>query len=368
MNEKIIYWLALRGIKGIGSALAKRLLQRFKNPEYIFSASLKELLEVKGISSKTAEAIACFKGWQVIEKEIIEAGKLGISILCWEDKGYPKNLLSLHDPPVVLYLLGELKESDNAALAMVGSRNSSPYGLEITKNFSYCLAQAGVTVISGMARGIDSVAHKGALQAGGRTIAVTGCGLDIIYPPENRQLFSEIKKYGAILSEFPLGTAPEAANFPRRNRLISGLSMGVIVVEASLKSGSLITAKYALEQGREVYAIPGNINSMKSRGTNSLIKEGAKLVETPEEILNDFLPQIDSPLYGQDIPRQAVNFSLNKREQTIYSQLTLEPLHIDELVKKCTMDVTDISSHLLSLELMGAVTQHPGKMFSRGLS
>ena len=366
MDESIKYWMALKSVKGIGSVAIKRLLERFKSPSRVFAATKEALLEVKGITTKIAEDILSFKGWKKINEEIASAESLGISILCWEDKKYPENLLSLHDPPPLLYLLGELKESDTVALAMVGSRMASSYGLETTKNFSRALAGAGVTIISGLARGIDSVAHKGALQVEGRTIAVTGCGLDIIYPPENRSLFSEIKERGAILSEFPLGTPPEACNFPRRNRLISGLSMGVVVVEASLKSGSLITARYALEQGREVYAIPGNVNSMKSRGTNNLIKDGAKLVELPEEVLMDFLPQYGrQKSCSKEHPPKEINLSFNDRENNIFSQLTLDPIHIDDLVKKCMMDITEIASVLLSLELMGAVTQHPGKMFSK---
>jgi DNA processing protein len=209
------------------------------------------------------------------------------------------------------------------------------------------------------------VAHLGALEGEGRTIAVLGCGLDVIYPPENRGLFDRIVQRGAIISEFPLGTPPDAVNFPRRNRIISGLSLGVIVVEASLKSGSLITARYAIEQGRDVYAIPGNINSFGSKGTNSLIKDGAKLVEDPEEVLIDILPQ-----YMPSAPERAKKeqqFSMSEEEKQLFDIIDGEPLHIDELAEKSGLDMAELSSSLLSLELMGAVTQHPGKNFTKSI-
>lgn len=365
MKNSIRYWLALGGIKGVGCALMRRLLEHFNTPEAVFAAPLRELLRLKGIREQTARDIADFDAWEKIDGDIKRAEDLGIAILTWEDDAYPSNLLNIHDPPPLLYMLGEIVKADSLALAVVGSRNASTYGLEITENFCYRLAKANVTVISGGARGVDSIAHRGALKAGGRTVAVMGCGLDIVYPGENRELFGRIQDNGALLSEFPIGTPPDPGNFPRRNRIISGLSLGVLVVEASLKSGSLITARCALEHGREVYAIPGGINSMRSRGANSLIKEGARLVESPEEILEDILPQYKTAVPLKEPREPEPKVSLNEKEDRIFSLLGSEPMYMDQIVKKSMMDASEVSSLLLQLELMGAVKQHPGKLFTK---
>jgi DNA processing protein len=365
MDESIRYWLALMSVEGVGSALAGRLIKRFTSPKRIFSASNDALVSVSGISDRIAANISGFGQWEKVDGELEKADRLGISIVSQKDNLYPNNLLNIPAPPPLLYIRGELAGEDELAVAIVGSRGASRYGIEAAKKFSERLAEGGVTIVSGMARGIDTRAHLGALEGGGRTIAVLGCGLDIIYPPENRKLFEQIAQKGAVISEFPLGTPPEAVNFPRRNRIISGLSLGVVVVEASLKSGSLITARYALDQGRDVYAIPGNINSSGSRGTNSLIKDGAKLVDTPEEVLADILPQ-----YMPSAPERAKkepHFSMSKEEKRLFDIIDGEPLHIDELAEKSGLDMAELSSKLLSLELVGAVTQHPGKHFTRSI-
>lgn len=368
MDNNTKYWLALTGIKGIGSAITTRLIDRFKTPVNVFQVSLKELSQVRGISEEIAAKITGFSGWEDIKEQMDRAASRGIKIVGREDGNYPASLLNIYDPPPVIYSLGELMPDDGRAVAIVGARNPSSYGLEITENFSYSLAKAGVTVISGMARGIDTAAHRGALKAGGRTIAVLGCGLDTIYPPENRKLFVDIQKSGAIISEFPLGTSPNPGNFPRRNRIISGLSFGVVVVEASLKSGSLITARHALDQGREVYAIPGNVNSPGSKGTNSLIKEGAKLVERPEEVLEDILPQGSFTATSLEAAgRPEREFKMTDHEKNIFSSIGPEPIHIDDLAKACSMEMKNMTSTLLSLELMGAVRQLPGKMFTKSI-
>ncbi len=364
MEEMIRYWLALKAIKGVGPATVKSLLRHFKTPEKIFDSSLKSLLDVKGVTPDIAKSIQDFKDWGNIDKEICKAGSCGISIRSWEDTFFPTNLLNIYDPPPVIYAAGELDNRDAAAaLAVVGARNASSYGLEIAGNFCYRLAKTGVTIVSGLARGIDTAAHRGALAAGGRTIAVMGCGIDITYPAENAGLRRKIEKSGAVIAEFPLGTPPDRVNFPKRNRLISGLSQAVLVVEASEKSGSLITARYALEQGREVYAIPGQINSQKSRGVNSLIKEGAKLVDKPEDILTDLNPsgKIPSPRVN------SLHFTtpLNAKENKVFSCLGSKPVCIDQLIDKSLMSVSDISAVLLQLELMGVVKRHPGNFFTK---
>ena len=365
MDESIRYWLALVSVEGIGGALAARLIKRFASPRQVFSANSDALVSVSGISDRIAANISGFDRWEVVDGEMEKASLLGIDIISLEDSRYPKNLLNIPSPPPLLYIKGEFAAEDELALAIVGSRSASRYGIEAARKFSERLVKGGVTIISGMARGVDTVAHLGALEGEGRTIAVLGCGLDVIYPPENRKLFDRIAQRGAIISEFPLGTPPDAVNFPRRNRIISGLSLGVIVVEASLKSGSLITARYAIEQGRDVYAIPGNINSSGSRGTNSLIKDGAKLVEDPEEVLVDILPQYMPS--AQERAKKERQFSMSEEERQLFDIIDGEPLHIDDLAEKSGLDIPELSSHLLSLELMGAVTQHPGKNFTKSI-
>ena len=270
----------------------------------------------------------------------------------------------IYDPPALLYARGEVKKEDELAVAIVGSRKTSAYGREITERIGMDLARHGVTVVSGMARGIDSVAHNGALQGGGRTIAVLGCGVDVIYPSENRNLFHQIIKRGAVLSEFPMGSPPEAGHFPRRNRIISGLCMGVVIVQASAESGSLITAGYALEQGREVFAVPGNVGAEGSRGTNQLIKEGAKLVESSEDILEEILPQWRRE--GETVRKAEMAApSLTEAEKIVCGLLSETPLHIDTIIRESQLDPGSVSSLLLNLELKGLISQWPGKCFTK---
>lgn len=364
MVEDIFYWLALNLTPGVGSVLIKRLLDRFKTPEAVFHAPTKELLKVEGVGGKLADEIRKGPLDKAVNKELSLLKEAGGTILTLKDDDYPKRLRDIYDPPILLYMRGELKKEDELAVAIVGSRKTSHYGRWITEKISQELSRHGVTIISGLARGIDSVAHKGALQGEGRTISVLGCGVDVIYPPENRNLFHQIINHGAILSEFPMGSSPEGGHFPRRNRIISGLSIGVVVVQASQESGSLITASYALEQGREVFAIPGNVGAEGSKGTNQLIKEGAKLVESSEDILEDILPQwrrereitpeVESPV-----------IHLNKEERILYELLEETPLHIDTIIRESKLDPGKVSSLLLDLELKGLIHQWPGKCFSR---
>jgi len=364
MAEEIFYWLALSLIPGIGSILIQRLLDQFKTPEAVFRAPMKELLKIEGLGKKVACEIQKGPLERGVERELSLLKEVGGKILTLKDEDYPKRLREIYDPPALLYVRGGLRREDELAVAIVGSRKTSPYGRWITEKIGQDLARYGVTVVSGMARGIDSVAHKGALQGGGRTIAVLGCGVDVIYPSENRNLFYQIIEHGAILSEFPMGSPPEGGHFPRRNRIISGLSIGAVIVQASAESGSLITAGYALEQGREVFAVPGNVGAEGSRGTNQLIKNGAKMVESSEDILEEILPQWsrekEAPLKGETpVP------DLTEEEGVLYKLLGETPLHIDAIIRESQLDPGKVSSLLLNLELKGLISQWPGKCFTK---
>ncbi len=364
MAEEIFYWLALSLIPGIGSTLMRRLLDRFKTPEAVFHAPRKELLKIEGLGERVAEEIRKGPLEKVAQRELYLLRELGGRIVTLKDEEYPKRLRDIYDPPALLYMRGELKKEDDFAVAIVGSRKATPYGRWFTEKVSQDLARYGVTIVSGMARGIDSLAHWGAIAGRGRTIAVLGCGVDVIYPSENRNLFAKIIDHGAILSEFPMGSPPEGGHFPRRNRIISGLSIGVVVVQASEKSGSLITANYALEQGREVFAVPGNVGTESSRGTHRLIKEGAKLVESSEDILEEILPQWKRE--GEGIPKiEAPKPDLTQEERVLYELLGETPLHIDVMIRESRFDPGKVSSLLLNLEFKGLVSQWPGKCFSR---
>ena len=364
MTEDIFYWLALSLVPGVGSILIKRLLDRFKTPEAIFRAPMKELLKIEGLGVKVAGEIQKGPLEKVVRRELSLLKEVGGKIITLKDDDYPKRLKDIYDPPALLYVRGELRSEDELAIAIVGSRKTSPYGRWFTEKIGQDLAHHRVTVVSGMARGIDSVAHKGALQGGGRTIAVLGCGVDVIYPSENRNLFYQIIEQGAVLSEFPMGSPPEGGHFPRRNRIISGLSIGVVIVQASAESGSLITAGYALEQGREVFAVPGNVGAEGSRGTNRLIKEGAKLVDSTEDILEEILPQWKreqgaTPTLETPVP------DLSGEEKVLYYLLGDTPLHIDAIIREAQLDPGRVSSLLLNLELKGLICQWPGKCFSK---
>ena len=362
MRKELSYWLALQRVVGVGSVLAKRLIEHFGGPEAVFSAPERALREVEGIGSRVVSSLKHFDQWEDVAREEMLIEKNQVVIITMRDRQYPKNLLSTYDPPPFLYVRGEIQEKDTLAVAVVGSRMGSDYGRMATERISYELAQKGVTIVSGMARGIDSAAHQGAIRACGRTIAVLGCGIDTVYPPENRELFSEIAARGAVVSELPLSTPPLPVNFPKRNRIISGLSLGVVVVEASSKSGSLITARLALEQGREVFAVPGSIDSARSRGTHQLIKQGARLVEGADDILAEILPQWEAP---QRVKKEKTEreHELTGGSRTILDLLSLNPLHIDDLISRSSMRSGEVASILLDLELKGWLRQLPGKMF-----
>jgi len=364
MAEEAFYWLALSLISGVGSTLIQRLLDRFNTPEAVFRATKKELLNVEGLGDKVASEIQKGPMEKRVERELYLLEEVGGRLVTLKHDTYPNRLKNIYDPPALLYVRGELKKEDELAVSIVGSRKTSPYGRWITEKIGQDLARHGVTIVSGMARGIDSLAHWGAISGGGRTIAVLGCGVDVIYPSENRSLFTKIIDHGAVVSEFPMGSPPEGGHFPRRNRIISGLSIGVVVVQASERSGSLITAGYALEQGREVFAVPGNVGAEGSRGTNQLIKEGAKMVESSEDILEEILPQWRREGEAIEEVRRPER-DLGEEERVLYELLGETPTHIDVMIRESQLDPGRVSSLLLDLELKGLITQWPGKCFSK---
>lgn len=347
----------------IGPVLSKRLLSAFGEPENIFNMDLRQLMMVEDIGEERARRITGFREWDRVDKEIELITKNNVRLITIKDGQYPDGLRQLSGAPVVLYTKGEIDGSDKYAIAMVGSRAPTYYGNQVAERMSYDLATKGLTIVSGMARGIDTSSHRGALRVGGRTIAVVGSGLDVPYPVENKRLMEEIISCGAVISEFPMGTLPEKGNFPRRNRLISALSLGVVVVEATIDSGSLITVGYALEQGKEVFAVPGNITSKKSKGTNDLIKKGARLVESADEVIEELKPQLIG-IIKED--RQGGRRSLpqmTEDEEAIFKSLGHEPRHIDDIIRESKIPINKALSLLLSLELKGIVKQMDGKRF-----
>jgi len=358
MDDDKVYWVALNKVPGVGPILYGKLIAQFGGAKEVFFAPAERLRRVEGVGEELAKRIEEGTFLEEGKRELMRAKELGIEVITIREERYPSNLRQIPDPPPLLYVKGNLAERDALAVAVVGSRRCSPYGRAFARKISGELASKGVTVVSGMARGIDTEAHRGALEAGGRTIAVFGSGLDVIYPSENRWLFEEIWRNGAVISEFPLSTPPERWNFPLRNRIISGLALGVVVVEASERSGALITASMALEQGRSVFAVPGYAGAVTSRGTHRLIKEGAKLIEGAEDILEEVLPQYEGDK-GETPPRD-----LTEEEREVLEALSVGPLQIDELSRKVGMEVQKVASLLLELELKGLVTQMPGKVFA----
>ncbi|MBT1072143.1 DNA-processing protein DprA [Pelotalea chapellei] len=354
------YWIGLKAVTGVGNVTFRRLLERFDTPTGALTASPDELRTARGVTVSIIDEIRSGAWQRFAEEECRRLRTSNARLIKFTSPDYPKSLFEIPDPPPFLYVKGHLCPG-NPAIAMVGSRRATTYGLLTTGRLAEALGRNGITVVSGMARGVDTAAHKGALQGGGQTAGVLGCGIDKIYPPENRKLFDEMAEKGCLLSEFPLGTQPLAENFPRRNRIISGLSRGVLVVEAVEKSGSLITAQYALEHGRDVFAVPGHITFATSRGTNRLIKQGAKLVDCVEDILEE-LPGFTATT-GRPIPASP-SFSLSPREAAIYELLSRSPLHIDDIISQTELTAGEVSSMLLHLELKGAVTALPGTHYA----
>ncbi|HHW30440.1 MAG TPA: DNA-protecting protein DprA [Clostridiaceae bacterium] len=366
MNQDIIYWVWLSSLLQISPRKKIELIQYFKEPQYIWHSRNEDLKNLPFISESMFKQLTDPEPRKKVDKLIEIIYREDIHIYRYNyDKSYPDILYNMYDPPLILYSKGCINLNE-MAVAIVGARKATSYGLKTAEKFAFELASYGITVISGMARGIDSQAHIGALKAGGKTIAVLGCGLDIVYPPENRQLMENIINNGAVVSEYPPGTQPLPYNFPARNRIISGLSHGVVVVEAASKSGSLITADFALEQGKEVFAVPGNINNINSRGTNKLIKEGAKLVSDVEDILEEiieFSVQKIPEKKRKNLIYSSIYKELNTVEKSILKELKYEPLHIDRIAEKCNISIQDANVLLTTLELKGIIEQLPGKVF-----
>jgi len=333
----------------------KNLLKNFKSPEAIFEASLKDLIEVAGIEQDLALAIKSYRQSDETRKKIEVGQRLNIKTISFLDENYPKNLTTINDFPSVLFVRGEIKNEDSKALAIIGTRSATDYGKQIAEKFAYELASYGITIVSGLARGIDTIAHKGAIKGKGRTIAVLGCGIDIYYPPENRNLYSEIAENGTVLTEFNFGTPPLAHHFPQRNRLISGLAIAVLAVEARSKSGVLNTVEWAANQGRDVYVVPGDIRSKTSEGTNQLIKDGAKPVSSIQDILEE-LGIAAKKEEKREVP-------VSEMEKKLLETVALEPLYVDKIAELTNLDIPSLLTILLELEIKGLVKQLPGKRF-----
>jgi DNA processing protein len=363
-KEEIRYLIALCKIKEIGPVLIKKILNHFNSVQEIFKANIETILAIEGIKLELAKRIKSFDKWDEVDKLIDSCEKKNIDILAITENRYPKLLKEINDPPPILFCKGIFEGRDNLALAVVGSRKLSEYGKRVTEKITNELASMGITIVSGLARGIDSIAHTTALATKGRTIAILGSGLSIIYPPENKKLAEKIINSGALISEFYPDEPPKRENFPKRNRLISGITLGTVVTEATINSGALITANFALEQGREVFAVPGNITTKNSEGTNLLIKKGAKLVQTVEDIVEEiksFIPLLKEFKKEKDL-KEIVD--LSDTEQAIFNLLDL-PLFLDEVIMKTGMSVSTVLESLLQLEIKGLIEKFEGKYVRR---
>lgn len=359
--EELYYWIALGTAPYVGSKRFLSLVKHFGSPQKVLEAPQKELSKVEEIGQITAASIKNKTAWKEAERQVTIFGKSSWAWIGFFDPDYPARLKQISDPPPFLFVKGSLTDSDSLALALVGSRRSTDYGKNITYRITAQLVERGITIVSGLAFGIDSYAHTAALENGGRTMAVLGNGPDIVYPSENKSLANKIEQNGALITEFLFGTQPVAENFPKRNRIISGISLGVIVVEAPAKSGALLTAQCALEQNREVFAVPGNLGKKTSEGTNNLIRQGAKVVTCTEDILEEIniLAPAKSNQRIENIPELPCD------EKRIYQILSGEPIHIDKLASQTNLSVSQALSGLLNLELKGLVRQLSGKLFVR---
>lgn len=372
-REEELHWLALRAVPSLGARRAGQLIERFRTPQAIFRASVSEL-EAAGLLPAVARSIAsgcAFEDAAAQQERLLAAGAVAIPIT---DARYPQRLREIFDPPVVLFARGRTELLESLMIAIVGTRRPTPYGSAVAERLAGDLGQAGLTVVSGMARGIDTAAHRGALAAGAGTVAVFGCGVDVVYPAENRRLAEEIAAKGLVISEFPMATPAYPQNFPIRNRIVSGLSLGVVVVEGAQYSGSAITARLALDQGREVYAVPGNITSRMSWGPNLLIKQGAKLVQDFNDVIEELAPEDRRRLArrragepGEQTPaQQELAFGeLNETARKLLEVLSPDsPTHIDELLERVeNCSSSEIIAALFELELLGLVRQLPGRNF-----
>lgn len=359
--SEIANWIRLAKLEFPKRAVA--LVEHFGSPEAAFQASNRELMDVNGITSKNAERMRQIAAASV-DAELRSMEKLNIRIVTYRDDEYPQNLRQIYDPPAVLFVRGSILEEDRFAVAIIGTRKASEYGRSMAQKISRDLSNRGLCIVSGAARGIDTVAHTAAVQAGGRTLAVLGSGVDVPYPYENRGLLNKIAESGAVISEFAPGTRPDAWRFPVRNRLVSGLSLGVLVVESQSVGGAMITATIAGEQGRDVWAIPGGTDSATSEGPHRLIKDGAKLVESAEDILQELGIEVEQPAQRERRPTQK---ALTPEQNIILQVLTLHPMHVDDIINECHLSVATANSTLTLLEMLGLVRRVPGNSYVRAV-
>ena len=374
MRADLADWIALNMIRGIGPRTANQLIDRFGSPAQVFAAS-RLSLEKEAIKPETIQELHNSEILEKANAEIERLEHLGATVITLEDEDYPPLLREIYDPPIAIYVRGDLsKYLARPSLAIVGSRRCSTYGVNAAQSLSRDLAQNGLTIVSGLARGIDAAAHRGALEAGGITIAVVGTGLEMTYPKEHQKLGDEIAASGAVISEFPLGTPPLPQNFPYRNRVLSGLCFGVLIVEAAEHSGSLITARMAYEQGREIFAVPGNITSQTSFGTNFLIKDGAKLVQHWRDVVEELPRDVKEKILGVDRNKRVDEQSkvqpmfetvaLSDDERRLLELLTADaPSHIDQLLISSGMNSSDLMTALLGLEMKDRIRELPGKSY-----
>ncbi|MCP4247523.1 MAG: DNA-protecting protein DprA [bacterium] len=377
ISPRALHYLRLKQADGVGPIIVRRLVEHFGDIENVLAASPEQLAEVDGVGLHRARAIAGARSDNGVEEEIARAADQGVRIVCPEDRDYPAQLEHVPDPPLCLYLRGRLEPGDAVAIAIVGSRRCTHYGCEQARRFAAALAGAGFTIVSGLARGIDGHAHQGALAAGGRTLAVLGNGLTRIYPPEHAALAGQVEAAGALLSELPLDAAPEAKNFPGRNRIITGLCLGVIVIEAARRSGALITARLASEYNREVFALPGRVDSETSAGTNALIRDGhAKLITCLEDVLDELgdvghlmrpdLPNSSEPAAASGGgPAPFTPGRLTNDERVVLGAVGIEPIHQDHICRTCDLAAGAVAAALTGLQLKGAIRPLAGNLFVR---
>lgn len=359
MGDPRRFWLGLAMVKGIGPGRARALLEHFGSPRSVWQADAAELARAK-LPDRVAQSLLVARDKLDLQAELAAVEAAGYQLLTWDDDAYPRRLREIHSPPLVLYVEGEILEADSRAVAIVGTRNATDYGKGMTAEIAGYLAGRGVTIVSGLARGIDGIAHRAALKAGGRSIAVLGSGLDVIYPPEHGNLANQIAEAGGLVSDYPLGTEPEPVNFPPRNRIISGLSLAVIVIEAGARSGALITADFAAEQGREMFALPGRVTSHASVGANRLIRDGAHPLLEPEDVLE----VLDMELIARQETFAAAQPAAGE-ELELLELLAREPRHIDELQHATGRSSADVAAALAMLELKGLVRQIGGMQYIR---
>ena len=354
MMDPRMYWVGFNMVKGIGAVRFRALLEAFGSAEAAWNASPVALSDA-GLSQKVVENFQRVRKGVSLEQVAERIHSLDVQVITWDDPAYPRHLKEIDQPPPVLYVRGRLQPEDDWAVAIVGTRKVTAYGRQVAEEVAATLASSGVTIVSGLARGVDSIAHQAALNAGGRSLAVLGNGVDLVYPPENRKLAAQLVEHGALVSDYPLGTQPDGINFPPRNRIISGLSIAVIIVEAGLTSGALITATFAAEQGRDVFAVPGNINAPQSQGTNRLIRDGAQPLLTPQDVLE----ALDLTMVTE---HRSVRVALpdDPIEARLFKLLSHEPMHVDEIRAQAAMPIETVSATLAMMELKGMVRQVGG--------